>query len=197
MSGKRFQIASSSHNPKISPVQWEQECPQSYSVQIRRTVSEGSFFFQRNHLSFQEGALCTTPQRLMKSLELVLLGEDRESNRNMSYPVLIATLITSVKMNGGIAVALSICRSYRSIHLEGYPAGETRFCSSLMWFVPPHTLWKNTHGGYVSRQQSAHLYSSHIFLPGSDFLIHFQAHVPQKPMNLWTGDSQEWGDYLE
>lgn len=108
----------------------------------------GFFFFQHNHLSFQEGALGTTLQRLMKSLKLVSPGEDRESNRNMFYAVLIATLITSVKMNGGIAVTLSICRSYRSIHLDGYPAGETRFCSSPMWFVLPHTLWKNTHDGY-------------------------------------------------
>lgn len=68
----------------------------------------GFFSFQRNHLSFQEDALCTSPQRLMKSLELASLGEDRGSNRNMSYAVLIATLITSVKMNGGIAVMLQV-----------------------------------------------------------------------------------------
>lgn len=66
----------------------------------------GFFFFQRNYLSFQEGALWTTPQRLMKSLELVSLGEDGKPNRNMSCALLIMTLITPIKMNGGIAVSL-------------------------------------------------------------------------------------------
>lgn len=142
---RRFQVgesASSSHNPEIS--RWSGLVRTRMPTELFHSNSEncqrGFFFFQHNHLSFQEGALCTTPQRLIKSLKLVSLGEDRESNRNMSYAVLIATLITSVKVNGGIAVTLSICRSYRSIHLDGYPAGETHFCSPPMWFIPPHTL---------------------------------------------------------
>lgn len=165
---RRFQVgesASSSHNLEKS--RWSRLVRTRMPTELFHSNSEncqhGFFFFQHNHLSFQEGALGTTPQRLMESLELVSLGEDRESNRNMSYAVLIATLITSVKMNGGIAVTLSICRSYGSIRLDGYPTGETCFCSPLMWFVPPHTLWKDTHAGYVSRQQSVHLYICHIY----------------------------------
>lgn len=52
----------------------------------------------------------------------------------------------------------------------------------------------NTHTGYVTRQQSE-LFppACDIFLFGYDFLIHFQADVRWKPMNLWADDSQECG----
>lgn len=88
------------------------------SLPIGRTVNEAFSYFQHSYLSFEQGALCTTPQRLMKSLELVSLGEEVESNRNTSCALLITTLITSVKMNSGIAVAHCINRSYRSIQTD-------------------------------------------------------------------------------
>lgn len=135
------------------------------SLPIGRTVNEASFYFQHSYLSFEQGALCTTSQRLMKSLELVSLGEEVESNRNMSCALLITTLITSVKMNSGIAVALCICRSYWAIHTDGSWASKMHFrwspisfFSPLQYAVKEHT---HTHMGYVTRQQSD---SSHLFI---------------------------------
>lgn len=60
-------------------------------------VNEASFYFQHSFLIFEQGALCIMPQRLMKSLELLSLSEEVESNRNTSCALLITTLITSSK----------------------------------------------------------------------------------------------------
>lgn len=85
------------------------------SFPIGRTVNVASFYFQHSSLSFEQGALCATPQRLMKSLELVSLDEEVESNRNMSCTLLITTLIMFVKMNSG---ALHL-QQLQTLHTDG------------------------------------------------------------------------------
>lgn len=180
------------------------ECENAHGVSLStgRTVSEASSYFRRSYLSFQQGALCTTPQRLMKSLELVSLGEEVESNRNTSCALLITTLITSVKMS--IAAALC-CAGATEPYIRTLPEpGRCTFIGLPYHLLPPvlcertHT---HTHTGYVTRQQSD---SSHLFILWYiSVQIRFSDPFQKKPMNLWADDSQElewgwrWGGYSE
>lgn len=156
------------------------ECENAHGVSlpIGRTVSKASSNFRRSYLSFQQGALCTTPQRLMKSLELVSLGEEVESNRNTSCALLITTLITSVKMS--IAAALC-CAGATEPYMRTLPEpGRCAFVGLPYHLLPPvrcertHT-YIHTRATLLGNKVTAPtcLFCD-IFLFRSDFLIHFR-----------------------
>lgn len=106
----------------------------------------------------------------------------------MSCALLIMTLITPIKMNGGIAVSLL---HLQKLHVHTFAWLPSRrdvllLVSSLVCFS--HFLWKNT-----TKQLLPPVNVCDIFSFGSDFLIHFQAQVWWKPMNLWADDTRERG----